>query len=43
MSFYWIRIRIPNKDPDPGEPNELRIRIHTNDVNHLKLKGRILI
>jgi hypothetical protein len=29
--MLWIRIRIPNTDPDPGKPNKcgpMRIRIH---------------
>jgi hypothetical protein len=34
--FSWIRIRIPNTDPDPGQPNlcgsmRIRIRIHNTD------------
>jgi hypothetical protein len=37
FSCSWIRIRIPNTDPDPGKPNQccsMRIRIHnTTRVN----------
>jgi hypothetical protein len=36
FSCSWIRIRISNKDPDPGQPSQcesIRIRIH-NTVNN---------
>ncbi len=42
LSFFvnfpcsWIRIRIPNTDPDPREQTESKwIRIHNNSVNWL--------
>ena len=31
---YWIRIRIPNTDPDSGQPNHrrsMRIQIHNSE------------